>query len=285
MVTPRLHHYRLPLKAPLYLARNITLQDRQGLILEDPERGIRSEAAPLPGFSGESLDEVIHAALAEEWQRYPSLALAYEQLSHPLPPPKAPPRSNHLWFAAKESPQHLMQRVAGEERPVVKIKPGPEPDVPSWLKLIELCPGIRFRIDPNRSWDLERCLRLAEQIPLQHIDYVEEPLPDAQKLPELFEQCPLPIALDESLLEPGWEQLAQSQQIRALVIKPTLLGPTHAAMQPTELPQILSSCFESPLGLELLERRADPSEIHGLNTAHIFATTDLTLRPVMSYKS
>jgi O-succinylbenzoate synthase len=76
----------------------------------------------------------------------------------------------------------------------------------------------------------------------------------------------IPVALDESLLEMGPGDLSSWPTIKAVVLKPTLLGfektiqfsrsALHVGMTP-----VISSAFESGVGLKVLSQIA--SSLHG----------------------
>jgi O-succinylbenzoate synthase len=93
------------------------------------------------------------------------------------------------------------------------------------LRIAAAVPGVRLRVDANRSWpraETERWLGMLAALP---IDYVEEPCMGANEL--LAQTLPCRIALDESLigLDPGEVARAvASPSLAALILKPTLLG-------------------------------------------------------------
>ncbi len=93
------------------------------------------------------------------------------------------------------------------------------------LRIAAAVPGVRLRVDANRSWpraDTERWLGLLAALP---IEYVEEPCMGANEL--LAHHLPCKLALDESLIGLDPSELARalvSPSLAALILKPTLLG-------------------------------------------------------------
>lgn len=266
--------YQLPLKRPLHLAGGITLETREGLLLHDPDGGGWGEAAPLPGFSPESLEEVRAAAEAGQWDHphLPSLRFAVSCARTPWPPPANAPLVNALWQPAAESLEDFLTRIASRKQPVVKIKTVSAEDLDAVLALLGARGDVRVRLDPNRQWTLEQTLSAYERLPAPRLDYLEEPLRNPADYEALWCRAPVPIALDETLSEAILPYLVIFPYMVAAVIKPTLLGPPGDWPPiPPEKRIILSSAFESRVGLQHLARLAPPGEAHGLDTAQLFA--------------
>jgi o-succinylbenzoate synthase len=92
-------------------------------------------------------------------------------------------------------------------------------------RIARAAPGIRLRIDANRSWRRERVGEILASFAALPIEYVEEPCVNAHEL--LANGLPCRIALDESLVELSRTELSralESPHLAALVLKPTLLG-------------------------------------------------------------
>ena len=156
----------------------------------------------------------------------------------------------------------------------VKCKLGKNPlkiELTNILNLIKQVPTIKFRFDANQRLTMRDAINFFKQIPLNNIDYIEDPcnLNDI----ELFQkETNLPIAIDT----PPLTQTIKCP-IKALVIKPTLCGGVSniqelkARFSPQKT--IFSSCYESPIGIASLVRLAsllNPSYVHGLNTLPVF---------------
>ena len=98
----------------------------------------------------------------------------------------------------------------------IKIKVGPDGDLDRVRAIAAANPHATLRLDANRTWPREAVrARLAALADLD-IEFVEEPCVDAHTL----EGLPLPLALDESLVDPEID-LAN---VAVVVLKPSLLG-------------------------------------------------------------
>lgn len=277
--------YRLPLVRPLRLPGGITLTCREGVLIHDPETGGRGDAAPLPGFSTETIEDVMAAAREGGADSgLPSLEFALECAEHVFAPPSEPVRVNALWFADRESPGDLARRLRDWPRPVVKLKPGPDPDPSRWRELRRLLPEATFRIDPNRGWGVGQTLRILDQLPEEAVEYVEEPLADPAGYGDLWRRRPVPVALDESLREAGGEALARHPHVKALVVKPTLMGRGvsrwRSVARDSGRELIWSGCFESGVGLWNLARLAQGRGAAGLDTGAVLAEDLVSPRPL-----
>jgi O-succinylbenzoate synthase len=270
--------YALPLARPLALAGREALTERCGILLHDPETGGWGEAAPLPGFSRESLQSVREAVRGEEWEHpdCPSLRFALQCVRSDWSPPREEVRCNGLWIPAAEPVSEVVRRLRDWREPVLKVKPGARPDLEALRQLTALRPDVRFRIDGNRQWTVPQSLEVAEALPQETLEYMEEPLQDPGDYGALWSRSPVPVALDESLLKSGGEELATRPEVVALVLKPTLLGgkndwrPWMNAAESGGKTLVWSSCFESGVGLWHLARLAAGGAAAGLDTGAWF---------------
>ena len=260
-----LYRYELLLSEPVRL-KETTLRHREGLLVELASDGGAAgwgEAAPLPGFSYEGLDEVArqlrHLAdsmVGREATVDPEGAFARELDTLDLVPSARFGFELALWdlYAASSgkalpelvtsrprttvpinalifSPDHAIEealraRAAGYE--AVKLKVGGQ-DVEEDVELVRAVRGtlnsdVSLRLDANRAWSFEEAERFARGIAGLRLEYVEEPLSDPAGLPSLSHTCDLPVALDESLVFMQPEALGDHDYARAVVLKPTLLG-------------------------------------------------------------
>jgi len=119
-----------------------------------------------------------------------------------------------------------------------------------------------LRLDANRAWDMDHALAFAEALAGVRIDYIEEPVKTITLLKQLMdEMVSLPLALDESLLELAPEDLPSLLGIKAIVLKPTLLGLEKAirfarSAAALGMTPVISSAFESGVGLGVLAQVA-----------------------------
>jgi len=119
-----------------------------------------------------------------------------------------------------------------------------------------------IRLDANRCWSLRDAIDFGEQVGTQGIAYIEEPLADPLALPAFYNATRIPVALDESLRELAPEDLAEREDVGAVILKPTLMGSVarvqrwaHQAMELQALP-VISASFESGVGILGLARLA-----------------------------
>ena len=250
---------------------------REGIILrlENSSGAVGwGDAAPLPGWSTESLDDVVASIRAgqSEAQWPSSLRCAIEAAVCSL-------NNSEVWKPRRDGvPLNALldgsfQNILEGARSALargcrflKIKvAGISPEeLPRLLREIsDLANGLcRFRIDPNRAWDVDLALRVAEAIKAFPVDYLEEPLRDASLLPELIKKCPVGIALDETLREISPSKLSAFQGASALVLKPTLMGGFKACMEFAEagaalgMASVVSASYESGIGIHALGRFA-----------------------------
>ena len=135
-----------------------------------------------------------------------------------------------------------------------------------------------IRLDANRSLDFAAFDALARAVAHLDIAFVEEPFADPADLDRYLRGgSGLPLALDESLVEAvrTGRPLPTGPRVAAWVIKPSLLG-LAASLRLIEaagpVAAIVSSCFESPVGMEMLRALAGGSAAApGLGTDRWFA--------------
>ena len=143
-----------------------------------------------------------------------------------------------------------------------------------------------LRLDANQSFNFDDAEMLFEQVASYNIDYIEEPVKDVQILRQFLEDAsrnktmPTNIALDETLLDITSDNLLSFPSLKAIVIKPTLLGLERAVRfaytaQQSGITVVFSSSFESSLGIYQIASIAagvclDNKVAMGLDTLHIF---------------
>lgn len=157
----------------------------------------------------------------------------------------------------------------------VKVGRGPiEDDLDFLTQLGRWChdyhQSLTLRLDANRAWSVDQARQVHQllgDLPLQ-LDYIEEPLQDADHLPELVTQTGLPIGVDEALVDSDPEDAWFWSFAKAVIIKPAVVGGfarssqwIHAA-QSRAITPVLSSCFES--GVAVVSY-ADLAASHGLH--------------------
>ena len=224
------------------------------------------DAAPLEGWSSETLDDVL--ALKD----VPSLRCAREAadvalaglVDWPVMMPRVPINALLDGDAAAMSERAREAADAGCVCFKVKVA-GLGAD--QLRRLLDgVCKvaggGARFRLDPNRSWAFDVALEIAGALRGYPVEYIEEPLAEAERLPRFIQESPLPVALDETLREIEPEGLASFRGAVALVLKPTLMGGFQRvrefarAGEKHGMVSVVSACFESGVGIYALGRFA-----------------------------
>jgi o-succinylbenzoate synthase len=232
-------------------------------LMLDDERGHHGvgEAAPLPGWSQESVRDARVALEAVRWPDDPPLnAAEVRELVSSIGPPSAR-------FAAETALLSLASAIHGvplyamlsdrEVSPVpvawtlfgsdrggvlraareaaalqvraIKVKVGGRPLLEE-LELLErvraiVGDSVELRLDANRSLPEKRLATTLESYAAFRPVFIEEPAPLEVTLSRT--DLAIPIALDESIAEGGeavLERALQAEQIGAIVLKPTLLG-------------------------------------------------------------
>ncbi len=295
----RLLPYRLPLAEPV-VWNGQRCEAREGLLVraEDAEGRVGwGDAAPLPGFSRESTDDVraalrplaealvgrtveAHAVLpggalaaAFDAAALPAsarfggeLALldlaAHEagrtlpQVLHPDPAVVLP--LNGLVMGRGAAAVESARGLAEAGYAAVKLKVGRATvaeDVDTVRAVRDsLGDAVALRLDANRAWSWEDAVSFADGIGGSALDYIEEPLAEPDRMPALWHDTGLPLALDETLQAPGGEAVLRGWAAAA-VLKPTLLGGVArtlalaASARAVGVRPVLSAAFESGVGL------------------------------------
>jgi len=147
-----------------------------------------------------------------------------------------------------------------------------------------------LRLDANRAWSMEQAIAFAAGLSDMPIDYLEEPVGSLELLVRLSKEpiMTLPLALDESLLDMDPDDLFRLPKIKAVILKPTLLG-FEKAMQFARaavrvgMTPVVSSAFESGVGMAALAQIAcalnQEDVAAGLDTLDWFVE-DLLLIPL-----
>ena len=151
--------------------------------------------------------------------------------------------------------------------------------------LKELEPRFRIRVDVNRAWSFAESSSFFSYFDEDAFAFIEEPTHEIDKLQSFSH----PFALDESLLDISPDTLTSFPKLKALVIKPTILGGKSdckilsSIAQKKGLGLIFSSACESGLGLIQIATLANDLNNHveplGLDT-YKFMEEDLLTIPL-----
>ena len=296
-----LYLYQLPLIRPIKW-KNQFRSYRDGLLV--CFRGGNDEGwgdiAPLPGFSQESISEAQSQAttLAKllpgtsiepldfgAFNLCPSVRFGFDlaqfnlnaairNQSEAILPPVACCR---LLNRQNQRNPDSMATLHGYQ--AVKIKVGRQALDEDLEFVHSVCsenPDIDIRIDANRAWTLQTAKAFLDATRHLALDYIEEPLKDKSQLAAFARASHVPLALDETLREPGAERYCEYADV--FILKPTLSGGMTGTIERTKQAQadhircIISSSYESGIGmLGLVELAGSvPREVHGLDTYNLF---------------
>ncbi len=221
---------------------------RQGLIFE--WNGGFGEIAPLPAWSHETYEEA-----KEEILRF-----LFDQTKPTLPSVQCA-----LFFAQKPfDPTRRKVRLSALHRPregcsTLKLKIGHLSPQEAIALIQPFLGKYRLRLDINRKWTLDQALFFASHFSPLDFDYLEEPVSSIQELLSFSETTHFPIGVDESLRE---NPSIACQVAKVAIVKPTLMG--HIPKLP--IPVVLSSSYESSLGILQMAKHACENLAHGFDT-------------------
>lgn len=252
-------------------------QERSSILLHlTDEKGNcgSGEVAPLPRWSTETLEDSLEQIKAKQqeilavdwtmdhWTReltklrlLPSVTFGLESallsILQPLPKQYTVPVSALLAGSPQEiRAQAALRKEEGYTSAKLKVCNLSFEEAASLIHALK--DQFHLRIDVNRAWKTEDSLQFFQQFPFHTFDYVEEPFANPRDLAKF----PHPLAVDESFPKDlSLQELAAFPTLKALVYKPTIQGgmvnclPLHTWATSREIALVLSSSFESPLGL------------------------------------
>jgi O-succinylbenzoate synthase len=286
--------FRLQLRAPVRTAHGVWTE-REGLMvrLEDEDRrtGL-GEAAPIPGFGTETVDEAEAGARAlGEWTNEEAmtalparlgclrnaLAAARGEIEAARetedPGRRVKDNASYLPIAALlPAGKAVLAQIPPKAEigfRVFKWKVGVG-DVADELALLDdvcaaLPSGAKLRLDANGAWDRRRAERWLERCADRPVEFVEQPIAaDARGAMDLLlglaGDFPTPLALDESLIGEGdVERWIGAGWPGMYVLKPSLLGDVAGALARLEKAKanvVFSSALETAVGARAALRTA-----------------------------
>ena len=291
----KLFKYSLPLNKPLQL-KTAEIEKRDGYIIElISVSGIKSysEIAPLLNFSKETMFDIYKEVLFFKKEflqnkippdiltklKYytPSVRFGIESAFLQLTAQSKEltlidllnPNANHtisinaLLTGSSDEIKQKAKELSQNGYTAFKIKVGRLP----LSEEIETVHEVRkiigekslIRLDANRAFDSETAIEFYEKIQEADIDYIEEPFHTLAILKSYINNssCEIPLALDESLVEIEVEDLNNMYALKAIVLKPTLLGYTDTMMLAKKafalgIQPVISSSFETSIGSYIL---------------------------------
>lgn len=293
--------YSLPLSSPI-VTKYGELPSRQSLLIQwhYTQQGLRfsewSEVCPLPGFSKETFEEaetqlimlfksgvqnhLNSPTLFEYWREvstkfFPSVKFGIEmgliKLFYPLLN-----HNNRLPIAGLINDDELDTKHE-EALTVFKIKLGRhdlETDIHRVNAILnKYNSDTRYRLDANQSWSLEQSEYFFSQIPVERIEFIEEPLKPPFDYSRWQNSIPVSFALDEQTQHPDFTVRA-IDGLSTIVVKPMLIGLNRTLelidqAKNQDIHSVISSSYESSLTLNFLYQLAviyTPSKPPGLDT-------------------
>lgn len=145
-----------------------------------------------------------------------------------------------------------------------KLKVGRQPlsdDIAMVQSVRQQIGDASLRLDCNRAWSVAETFSFWKEVSDCKMEYIEEPLKDLSGYVEFASDQKggkeLPLALDESLTVMTPPEILLIPKLKALIIKPTILGFVGAALyvmlaKENSLTAVVSSSFESSVGLSTL---------------------------------
>lgn len=211
------YEYQLPFKKPLTTSSR-SYKNRRGWILCCEEAGSQyfGEAAPLPGFSTERMQEVqqfIHQHI-DTWTQLlkkqkpilqlskhykeekltPALQFALDTLAYQLEAQRAQTTITNLLFDGsrrrfitvnglislvdKENALHNVQTLVTEGFRTIKCKVGQhfQQELENLLQIRTMFPELNIRLDANCAWEFAEAAEHLDALKSLDIQYCEEPL-------------------------------------------------------------------------------------------------------------
>lgn len=288
MMDATLYRYRLPFGQPLVF-RGRVMPEREGLLLRIGDSW--GEIAPLPGLSRETLDEAQQEAILCLKSRkqgrnlapqLPSVQFGFDCALRNWPKQMHAPHSPYLLLLG--SPEEIVwgwREWLYEYPSKAKLKVARyamRDEIAMIRELCHLAPKLKLILDANQGWTREEAWTFMSHLNPANLEYVEDPCARFEDVKAVAAHTGIPVALDELLsTDASWENFPQ---LKALIIKPTLIGSLARCQAMVEkarelgLKVILSSCFESQLGNRLLAQLSSewaPEQAPGLDTLRYFA--------------
>ncbi|MCA1802411.1 MAG: o-succinylbenzoate synthase [Rhodothermaceae bacterium] len=283
-----LYQYSLPFRTPLKTA-NAFFPVREGLLIHclDQDRiSVWAEASPLPGFSSESVSDIIQASekLIESISKgknlidgIPSLSFAVDCILWKIgrtgemkfspettlktfsPTPRNIPVNTAIGIGDKQMALNKVNHYYNEGYRTFKFKVGLDRALEESI-LTSVCnkyPDISIRLDANRGWSLETALSILADWKQFNPEYCEEPVQGGifEELSRIKTTTGVPVAADESVRDIGSaRRLTEGKLADFLILKPSLIGNISDFLhicemaQNSEIQVVVTTALESAIG-------------------------------------
>lgn len=198
---------------------------------------------------------------------------------------------NGLLHGSKEEVKQQAQELIAQGFHSLKLKVGKnvEEEIVKVIALNEVIAGHAIlHLDANQSWTIAQAVHFGHEVGLATVDYIEEPFPDLNEIPNFFMKTTIPVAVDETLFTTPIADLKSIDGLEVAILKPTRLGGIEKSVQLIKEAQrygistVLSSCYESSIGILGLANLAGVSSRHqgaGLDTLKFFKE-DVLKKPI-----
>lgn len=122
-----------------------------------------------------------------------------------LDPAAAPETSFTIGLDTEERVREKAAAAADAGYGVLKVKLGTDRDREIVDAVREGAPDATLRVDANEAWTPKEAVRKAKWLADAGVEFVEQPVPatDPEGLRYAYEHSPLPIAVDESCVDPS----------------------------------------------------------------------------------
>lgn len=267
---------------------HLLLSVRKGLILFDGNHQLRAEAAPLPGYSPEDLDQVKKELTSFDLSSfntqdpYPylqtsSLSSSTKFALFSLCLPESKKATNNLSSLSRSYidipsthpnwKHEILAKIHSslqKKNPYIKIKMSSYAVEESFeiLRLIRkfFIRKIQLHVDFNQKLSYDQAAELLSLSSKEDFFLIEDPVKDLKDLYTLSSKYEFPIALDQTLRDHDWKDLKIFSNLKCLMIKPTLsmnllLDKEFLAfIKSNNLAVDLSSSYESPIGIGCIKK-------------------------------
>ena len=257
------------------------LSHREALIFKGTKRW--AEFSPFIEYSDQEASNWLAAALSFANQDLPQLRRESVGVNATLP------------AVSPDQVEEVLSKFG--EFSTVKIKVAETgqtlvDDIARVLKVTSSYPNVRIRLDANGNFSPEQALELLAQIPLERLDYFEQPCASIDELVELRTtirhlDLKVLIAADESIRKASDPiEVAQRQAADVVMLKVQPLGGIARSLEiarQTGLRAVVSSALETSIGLSqgayLAAALPELDFDCGLGTLSLMES-DITLEPL-----
>jgi o-succinylbenzoate synthase len=302
---------------PAYTSRGVLHEKKVWfIILHDSQKYYVGECSPLVGLSRDKLDtmsEMLSQVCSKinnnenpfdsSLDAFPSIRFGLESAwlqanmqqegilfpTNFIKGEDGIPTNGLIWAGERD---YVLQQIDSKISmgfPCIKMKIGAQPfneDVKTLSLVRSKYPSTEIRLDANGAFSPEEALNKLNILSQFNIHSIEQPIAAHQKpaMKKLCEQSPIPIALDEELIDitnaEEKELLLKNLHPQYIILKPTLLGGFNAAEEWILLAKNynidwwITSALESNVGLNAIAQwtyKVKPDKTHGLGTGLIYS--------------